>query len=99
MKVIEDKDNSLLKRRETKIIVEAGKNPSMQEAGKLISEHFKTQEESIAVKQIKGKFGRDTFLISANIYPNKEDKEKTEPKVKQKEKQAEKTEEKKEEAK
>ncbi len=90
MKVIEDKDNSLLKRREIKIIVEAEKNPSMQEASKLVSENFKTQEENIAVKQIKGKFGRNTFLITANIYYAKEDKEKTESEVKQKEKQAEK---------
>ena len=85
MKIVEDKNNSLLKRREIKIIVEAEKNPSMQEAGKLILEHFKTQEENVAVKQIKGKFGRNTFLITANIYYNKEDKEKTESKVKNKE--------------
>lgn len=99
MKVIEDKNNSLLKRREIKVIVEAEKNPSMQEAGKLILEHFKAQEENVAIKQIKGKFGRDTFLITANIYHSKEDKEKTEPKAKKKEKKEEKeaTEEKKEE--
>lgn len=84
MKVIEDKNNSLLKRREIKVIVEAEKNPSMQEAGKLILEHFKAQEENVAIKQIKGKFGRDTFLITANIYHSKEDKEKTEPKIKKK---------------
>lgn len=86
MKIIEDKNNSLLKRREIKVIVEAKKNPSMQEAGKLILEHFKAQEENVAIKQIKGKFGRDTFLITANIYHSKEDKEKTEPKIKKKEK-------------
>lgn len=97
MKIIEDKNNSLLKRREIKVIVESEKNPSMQEAGKLILEHFKAQEENVAIKQIKGKFGRNTFLITANIYHNKEDKEKTEPKAKKKEKAAkEATEEKKE---
>ncbi len=88
MKIIEDKQNPLLKRREVKVIAEAGKNPGMQEASQLISGHFKAQEESIAVKNIKGKFGRNTFLIAANIYNNKEDKEKTEPKIKDKKSKA-----------
>lgn len=89
MKIIEDKQNLLLKRREVKVIVEADKNPTMQEAGKLILEHFKTIEENIAIKQIKGKFGRKTFLIAANVYNSKEDKEKIEPKPKTKKGQAE----------
>lgn len=86
MKAIEDKNNSLLKRREIKVIVEANKNPTMQDAAKAVVEHFKSQEENVAIKQIKGKFGRNTFLITANIYHSKEDKEKTEPKAKKKEK-------------
>jgi len=84
MKTLEDKQNVLLKRREVKIIVEAGKNPSMQEASKAIAENFKTAEENVAIKEIKGKFGMKTFLISANVYNNKEDKEKIEPKKKAK---------------
>ena len=84
MKVIEDKQNPLLKRKEVKIVVEAGKNPTMQEANKKVAEHFKSSEENVAVKEIKGKFGRKTFLIGANIYNNKEDKEEIEPKKKEK---------------
>lgn len=84
MKVIEDKKNQLLKRREIKIIIEAQKNPTMPEAAKTVSDDFKAAEENIAVKEIKGKFGRRTFLISANIYENKEAKEKTELKPKAK---------------
>ncbi|MBM3234399.1 hypothetical protein FJZ19_04890 [Candidatus Pacearchaeota archaeon] len=84
MKIIEDKQNNLLNRREVKIIVEASKNPSFPEASKIISEHFKAQEELIAVYEIKGKFGRDTFLISASIYKTKEDKNKTEKQKKEK---------------
>ena len=78
MKIIEDKQNDLLNRREIKIVVEASKNPSFPEALKIISEHFKVSEELIAVYEIKGKFGRDTFLISSSIYNSKEDKNKTE---------------------
>lgn len=88
MKIIEDKNNSLLRRREVKVIIESEKNPSMQDAGKLISEHFKCKEENILIKQIKGKFGRNTFLISANLYNSKEEKEKTEPKRKEKKEKA-----------
>ncbi len=84
MKLIQDKQNPLLKRKEVKIIIEAEKNPTMQEASKSVAEKFKIAEEVVAVKQIKGKFGRKTFLISAHIYDNKEDKEKIEPKSKKK---------------
>jgi len=75
MKTLEDKENLLLNRREIKVIVEAPKNPSFQEACKLISEKFKADEELIDIRNIGGKFGRDTFLISAYVYKNKKDKE------------------------
>ena len=75
MKILEDKENSLLNRKEVKIVAEAGKNPSMPEACKLVAERFKVQEDMVSVNGIKGKFGRGTFLISANIYKNKEDKD------------------------
>ena len=78
MKIIEDKQNGTLRRRELKIITDAGKTPSIEEAAKLIAEHFKSEEEKIVVNHIRGKFGRKTFLIVASIYNNKEDKEKTE---------------------
>lgn len=91
-KIIEDKNNELLKRREIKIIVESEKNPSMQEAIDMISKQFKAQGESIVVKSIKGKFGRNTFLISAFVYQNKETKEQTEPRVKGKKKTEQKVE-------
>jgi ribosomal protein S24E len=78
MKIIEDKNNELLNRREVKIVIEANKNPSMQESTKMIADEFKASEENISLKVVKGKFGRKTFLVVASIYNNKEDKEKTE---------------------
>ena len=84
MKVIEDKQNELLNRREVKIIVEAEKNPSFSESLKLVGETFKSQEDLIEVKEIKGKFGRSTFLISAFIYKTKEEKERSEKKKEKK---------------
>jgi ribosomal protein S24E len=84
MDIIEDKENSLLNRKEVKIIVEADKNPNFPEALNIIAREFKVNEENIAIKLIKGKFGRNTFLISAFIYKSREEKEKFE-KVKGKE--------------
>lgn len=75
MKILEEKDNPLLNRKEVKIIIEAGKNPSLQEACKSVAEKFKSPEDLVAIKGVKGKFGRNTFLISANIYNKKEDKD------------------------
>jgi ribosomal protein S24E len=83
-KIIEEKQNPLFKRKEVKIIVESPVSPTLKEAEKIISEKFSSNEENTKIKTINGKFGRNTFLISANIYSSKEDKEKTEPKAKEK---------------
>lgn len=82
MRVLEEKENFLTNRKEIKIIAEADKNPTFQEAENLIVKEFKSDKENIVVKGVKGKFGRNTFLISAFIYKSKEDKEMFEPKVK-----------------
>lgn len=84
MKILEDKNNELLNRREIKVILTSEKNPNFADSIKMITEHFKAQEDLVVVKEIKGKFGRDTFLISALIYKTKEDKEKVEQKKKEK---------------
>ncbi len=71
-----------MNRKELKVVVESAKNPSFDEALVLVAGKFKASPENIVVKKVKGKFGRDTFLIEANIYKTKEDKEKFEPKKK-----------------
>lgn len=85
-KILEQKENHLFKRKEIKIIVESPISPSIKDAEKIVSEKFSGNEESIKIKKVGGKFGRNTFLISANIYQSKEDKEKTEKKPKEKKK-------------
>jgi ribosomal protein S24E len=84
MKIISDNKNDLFKRREVKMVVENSGNPGFANALKLVAGQFKASEDNIAVHNVKGKFGRDTFLIDASIYNSKEDKEKTEPKPKMK---------------
>ena len=80
--ILEHKKNPLLKREEIKILMFSEKNPSYAEAGKFVSEKFKKSEDDIAIKRVKGKFGRKSFLVEANIYHSKEDKEAIEPKKK-----------------
>jgi ribosomal protein S24E len=82
MKLLQDKQNELLNRKEVKIVIEAGKNPTFDEATEVVSKEFKSDKEAIKVKKVMGRFGRNTFLITANIYKNKQDLEKTEPKTK-----------------
>jgi len=87
--VIKDLRNELLKRREVKLIVKENKNPGFANALKIIAEQFNAKEENIAVKEVKSKFGRDTFLIDAFIYDSIEDKNRIEPKKKTKVKSGE----------
>jgi ribosomal protein S24E len=84
MKVIKDFRNELLKRREIKIITEAEKNPGFAGALKMITEHFKVKEDVVVAREVKSKFGRDTFLIDAFIYDSSADKERVERKKKDK---------------
>lgn len=86
MKTILDTKNSLLKRREVKVLVESASNPGFVAAGSDIASQFKAKEDSIAIKAVRGKFGRNTFLIDAYIYDSAADKAKIEPKVKVKKK-------------
>jgi len=78
MKIIEQKRNPLFFRDEIKILIEAEKTPSYNEASSLISEKFNKSIENIAIKKVKSKFGRNTFMISAFVYDSKDDKEKIE---------------------
>lgn len=90
MEILKDFKNDLLSRREIKVVAQAGKTPSFEEALKIVAAEFKSPEEDIVINNVKGKFGRKTFLIDASIYLSKEIREKTEPKPKEKkEKRAE----------
>jgi ribosomal protein S24E len=81
METIKDFRNDLLKRREVQIIIEAVGNPGIAEGRKQILEKFKSDEDKVVVRNVKGKFGRATFMIDAFIYDSKEDKAKVELKT------------------
>ncbi len=77
-KIIEDKENLILERREISFLVDAEKCPSISEIVDLVSENFKVNKDLTIIKKIKGKFGRDNFLISTFLYKDAEQKEKFE---------------------
>ncbi|MBS3080735.1 hypothetical protein J4221_04650 [Candidatus Pacearchaeota archaeon] len=68
--------NSLLKRQELEMVIEADKNPSFEEAKNIIAEKFLKPIETIDAYNIIGKFGKNKFEIKAYIYDSKEDFEK-----------------------
>jgi len=83
---MEDFKNDLLKRREVKVVIESASNPGFAHASRVIAEEFKAKEDQIVIKEVKSKFGRNTFLIDAFIYQTPEDKKKIEPRAKVKKK-------------
>ena len=83
LKIIQEKQNELFKRKEVKAEIESNVTPSNIEALKMLAEHYKVSEDFIKIKGIYGKFGTKIFEIIANVYSSLEDKEKTEVKTKQ----------------
>ena len=84
LKITQEKENPLFNRKEIQMSIEAEVTPSNLDIEKLISEKFSTQIENIKIKKISGKFGSKTFMVLANIYASKEDKEDIEPKKEKK---------------
>ena len=76
--------NSILKRTEVEYTVEALQNPGFQKATEMVSDKLKATKENIAIKAVRGKFGKNQFLIEAFVYDSLADKEKIEPKKKMK---------------
>ena len=79
---MKDLQNKLLNRREVQIVIGSASNPGFDGAKKIIGDTFKVKDEMIVVKKVKGKFGRDTFLVDALIYDSVKEKDRIEPKIK-----------------
>jgi len=82
LKILEEKHNSLFRRKEIKAALESETTPSRSHVLELLSKKFETPKENIKIKGIKGNFGIKNFSIEANIYPSKEEKEMVELKKK-----------------
>lgn len=74
--ILNSKENKFFNREELEANIQAEKNPSFVEVAEVISEKIKVNKDNIFVKRIKGKFGSNNFLISAEIYKSKEERDK-----------------------
>jgi len=88
MKIISDKKNELLGRREILFAVEGKSNPGFAQAVSIAAKEFETDEGLIAIKSIKSSFGSNEFIIEAFAYNTSEGKMRSEPKPKEKKKEA-----------
>ncbi len=82
LKITKEKENPLFNRKEISFELSAEITPSHTEILNLISKKLSIPEENIKVKKITGRFGSKNFLISANVYKEKKDKERAEKKMK-----------------
>lgn len=90
IKIIQEKENSLLKRRELDLEVESpDKTPSNQELKKELATLLKIKEELIVLKGIYQVFGKRTSKAGVHVY--KDEKSLKEIEGRQKRKKKEKT--------
>jgi len=82
IKIIQEKENNLFKRKEIQAEINALKVPSKEELSELIAKKFSAEKQAIVIEKINGKFGSSLFMISAKIYHSSADKDKIEPKSK-----------------
>ena len=76
--------NKLLGREEITSIVKSETTPKTEEFKKEFAGKFSFNEELVAIKKIKGNFGKKEFDVEAYVYDSKEDLEKHEQKPKAK---------------
>jgi len=88
LKETKKSENPLFSRQEVELTAENQSTPKMSDVEKELSEKYSVPAENIKVKKIKGSFGSREFVITANIYLSKEEKDKTEKEKKKKEKTA-----------
>ena len=80
--IIKEKKNPIFNRREIEVNAVFEISPKIKDAEELIGKKFSADSEKVKIKKIKGRFGSNTFVITANIYNSKEDKEKIETRIK-----------------
>jgi ribosomal protein S24E len=80
--ILNEKENPFFNRKEIVVSIETEITPKIKEAEEFISKKVSTNPENIKIKRIHGQFGSKEFIINANIYSTKEEKEKIESKLK-----------------
>ena len=70
MKLIAEKKNPLLHRKEVKVLIESPSNPGINTAAEKIASHYKTQKELVIVKRLESHYGKSEFIVEALVYDN-----------------------------
>lgn len=94
IKIINEKENPLFKRKEIEAETDAEVTPSREKVIEVFSQKFSAKPETIKINKISGKFGTKKFKILASIYESREEKEAVELKTKKSKKSENKGEEK-----
>ncbi|VVB83011.1 Ribosomal protein S24e [uncultured archaeon] len=80
--IVKEKKNPIFDRREIEVNAVMSITPKIKEAEEFIGKEFSANPENVKIKKIKGRFGSNSFVITANIYTSKEEKDKIETKIK-----------------
>jgi ribosomal protein S24E len=89
IKVLNEKHNPLFNRKEVELNIDTGASIKTNEAEEFVAKQFSSSAENVKIKKIKGKFGSTKFIVTANIYSSKEEKDKIETKTKKEKKKKE----------
>jgi ribosomal protein S24E len=84
--IITQKQNPAFNRKELVLSVDTNVTPKISEAEAFIAKEFSSSSENVKIREIKGRFGSTNFIITANIYSSKEEKDKIESKTKKEKK-------------
>lgn len=88
--ILNKKENPLFNRREVELDVRTEISPKTTDAEEFVAKEFSTNAENVKIKKIDGRFGSRNFIVLANIYASKEEKDKIETKNKKEKKKVEK---------
>ncbi len=74
LKILDEKDNKLLSRKEYKIICDFNKQatPKKEQVLKAVSDFLKRDQNLVAVKHIRQNFGAGNALVTVNVYDSVE---------------------------
>jgi ribosomal protein S24E len=88
--IVTQKENPAFNRKELVLSVDTNVTPKITEAEAFIAKEFSSSAENVKIREIKGRFGSTNFIITANIYSSKEEKDKIEDKAKKAKKEVKK---------
>lgn len=77
-----EKFNPLFGRKEVTIEIENALVPSYSELNEILSKEYSADKGSIKIIKVHTRFGVQKFIVQANVYNSKEEKEKIEVKSK-----------------